>query len=111
VGRLNKMECSICYDKIKAEGGGQESNWSQRCITCKDSWVCGRCYNEWDCLPSCECYKVMPCVICRTPMTYSHFVRGFNEGTGAGWWDDRKLCKTEVVKYLFRRDQETGEFK
>jgi len=44
-------------------------------------------------------------------MTYSHFVRGFNEGTGAGWWDDRKLCKTEVVKYLFRRDKETGELK
>jgi len=110
------MECIICYDNVNNRWDRKDlvgSNWSQKCITCNDSWVCGGCYHEWDCLDDGrgECYKIMPCVICKTPMIYSHFVNSFNEGTGAGWWDDRKLCKTEVVKYLFRRDQETGELK
>jgi len=83
------MNCCICFDKMKAENGGQETNWSQRCITCKDSWVCGNCYNIWDDMECDECYKVMPCVMCRKPMNYSQLVNRFNEGTGGvGWWDD-----------------------
>lgn len=84
------MNCAICFDKIKAEMGGKKSNWTQKCITCKDSWVCGSCYNNWDLtFDNNECYKVMPCVFCKEPMYYSKLVRSFNEGTGAGWWDEK----------------------
>jgi hypothetical protein len=70
------------------------SNWSQRCITCKDSWVCGSCYHQWDIEghntdTSCG-YETMPCVICNERMNYSHLVNMFDEGTGSGWWDHIK---------------------
>jgi hypothetical protein len=94
---MNTMKCIVCYENMKAECGGKETNWSQRCVTCIDSWVCGACYHKWDTIEidsgSDECYKVMPCVTCRKPMNYSHLVNRFNEGTGIGWWDDIKETK------------------
>jgi len=75
---------------MKAEKGGQSTNWSQRCITCKDSWVCGNCYHKWDILEGDKtqsCYNTMPCVFCKVDMNYSNFVNRFDEGTGVGWWD------------------------
>ena len=99
------MECSICYDKIKAERGGQETNWTQRCITCKESWVCGCCYNKWDVdvNDTGVFHAPMPCVFCKTPMNYSIFVSKFNEGTGAGWWDQLSDVKyPKLYNYLDR---------
>ncbi len=99
------MECSICYENLKAEKGGQETNWSQRCITCKDSWVCGDCYHKWDCdiNDTGVFYAPMPCVFCKTPMNYSNLVSKFNEGTGAGWWDLLRADKYEkIYDYLER---------
>lgn len=96
------MNCAICFEKIKAEMGGKKTNWTQRCISCKDSWVCGNCYHIWDttCEPLNECYSVMPCVFCKEPMYYSKFVNRFNEGTGAGWWDDKNSEKKPVFDIL-----------
>lgn len=91
------MKCVICLENLKSHQGtttmnfyGTETNWSQRCISCKDSWVCGSCYHNWDTNHSdtSTCYKTMPCVICKRDMIYSNFVNSFNEGTGVGWWDD-----------------------
>ena len=86
------MKCVICFDNMKAEGGGQDTNWSQRCISCKDSWICGSCYHKWDSEHSdCHSYfKTMPCVICKKDMDYSHLVNRWCEGNGAGWWDQLK---------------------
>lgn len=95
------MKCCICFDNMKAECGGEVTNWTQRCITCKDSWVCGRCYHTWDTIDGYKLgdYKVMPCVMCRKPMIYSHLVNRFNEGTGVGWWDDIEY-KKPIWEYL-----------
>ena len=97
-----KMKCIICYENMKAECGGFETNWSQRCITCKDSWVCGSCYHTWDITTDFyDGYKVMPCVMCRKPMNYSNLVNSFNEGTGVGWWnyiDEEK----PIWEYLYK---------
>ena len=98
------MKCCICFDNMKAEMGGEETNWTQRCITCKDSWVCGNCYHTWDNMPSDSGYKVMPCVMCRKPMNYSNLVNRFNEGTGVGWWDnidDKKPIWAYLDKITF----------
>ena len=87
------MNCVICFENMKALNGGQETNWSQRCVGCKDSWVCGDCYHEWDnnhSDPS-QGYQQMPCVICKEDMIYSNLVNRFNEGTGCGWWQDRAV--------------------
>jgi len=104
------MNCVICFNNIKAEMGGKQTNWSQKCISCKDSWVCGSCYNKWDttCIPYNEGYSVMPCVFCKTPMYYSKLVNSFNEGTGVGWWDDKNSEKP-VFNILHRIYDEEEE--
>ena len=98
------MKCVVCYENMKAEMGGKETNWSQRCITCKDSWICSKCYHYWDSnFDTNSGYKIMPCVICKMPMNYSNLVNSFNEGTGAGWWDDISE-KKPIWKYLAKVD-------
>ena len=100
------MNCIICFEKMKAECGGKETNWSKRCITCKDSWICGECYFRWDdTIDTSSGYKVMPCGICKKPMHYSSLVNRFNEGTGVGWWDDIKEEKP-IWKYLEKMEEE-----
>jgi hypothetical protein len=86
---------------------GTETNWSQRCVSCKDSWVCGDCYHKWDCS---DCpnkdkttgLETMPCVICKERMHYSHLVNMFDEGTGMGWWDDSLLAKRTAFGGLYK---------
>lgn len=100
------MNCVVCFEKMKAEYGGKVSNWSQRCITCVDSWVCGECYFVWDdTISRCAGFKAMPCVICKKAMLYSHLVNTFHDGGGSGWWDDIKEDKP-IWKYLEKIDEE-----
>lgn len=92
------MDCVICYESMKATRGGGETNWSQRCIRCVDSWVCGKCYHTWDVSDApnkdkTTCFEAMPCVICKDRMWYSHLVNMWDEGMGVGWWEDRGLIK------------------
>ena len=92
------MDCVICYESMKAECGGEVTNWSQRCIGCKDSWVCGNCYHTWDVSDApnkdtTTCFEEMPCVICKDRMWYSHLVNMWNDGQGYGWWEDNGLEK------------------
>jgi hypothetical protein len=105
------MNCAICFESIKAEMGGKKTNFTQKCITCKDSWVCGSCYNNWDttCPPYDECYSVMPCVFCKELMNYSKLVISFNEGTGAGWWDEPNSETKPVFNILWRIYEEENE--
>lgn len=85
------MKCVICMENVKSksdEYGNTQS--SQRCITCKDSWVCGKCFYDWNntCLDEMSSFnKRMPCVICKKDMDYSYMVEHF-KGCGAddGWW-------------------------
>ena len=103
------MNCIICFEKMKAECGGKVSNFSQRCITCNDSWVCGTCYNNWDItIYTGIVYKVMPCGICKKSMNYSHLVNRFNDGLGVGWWDDIKKEKP-IWEYLKKMEEEEKE--
>ena len=80
------MNCVICMENIKTTN----DHSSQRCITCKDSWVCGECFYNWNinCLDGSNSFNdVMPCVICKRDMNYSYMVEHFI-GCGAddGWW-------------------------
>ena len=88
------MKCVICFENLKSHDRGVgETNWSVRCITCKDSWVCGSCYHAWDTTePTDSCYKEMPCPICKKVNHYSWFVHRFCEGLDGmcGWWDHIK---------------------
>jgi hypothetical protein len=106
------MNCVICLENMKSHWDPRypefnwttETNWSQRCISCKDSWVCGPCYHEWDnnhSDPSCG-YQTMPCVICKREMIYSRLVNMFDEGTGMGWWDDSLLAKRTAFGGLYK---------
>ena len=85
------MNCVICFDNMKSNlifVGGDHTNWSQKCVSCKDSWVCGSCYHNWDANHSGPVfYKTMPCVICKRDMIYSKFVNEF-DNNDSGWWDD-----------------------
>lgn len=102
---MNSINCSICFDKLKATRGGKETNWTKRCITCKDSWVCGNCFHQWDnTIDTSNCYKVMPCVLCKHPMNYSNLVSRFNEGTGISWRDDINENKP-IWEYLYKIEE------
>ncbi len=65
------------------------SSSSQRCITCKDSWVCGECYYKWLLIngETDSFNTTMPCVICKRDMDYSYLVEHFiGSGGDDGWW-------------------------
>ena len=87
------MKCVICFEKLKSHDDSLDgaTNWSVRCITCKDSWVCGDCYHAWDCVTaetSGDVYQEMPCPICKKDNHYSWFVHRFcGYDCDEGWWD------------------------
>jgi hypothetical protein len=109
------MECVICYDKLKSHDNldAGETNWTQKCITCKDSWVCGDCYHKWDTSDApnkdtTTCYEEMPCPICKERMYYSSFVNRFFEGTGVGWWDYiKKGYENKPVWAILEKNQDS----
>lgn len=108
------MDCVICYESMKAESGGEVTNWSQRCIGCKDSWVCGSCYHAWDTSDApnkdtSTAMEEMPCVICKDRMWYSHLVNMWNDGQGFGWWEDRRLEKYPKLLDIITRSSPEAE--
>ena len=104
-----RMKCVICMENMKAENGGLTTNWSQRCITCVDSWICGSCYHAWDVLEmgrTQTCLNTMPCVICKKDMDYSYFVNRFDDGNsgGSGWWEYTLPHFSESLNKLLSRN-------
>jgi len=105
------MNCIICFEKMKAECGGKETNWSQRCITCDDSWICGDCYHNWREHVFKSGWRgtqlVMPCGICKKPMHYSNLVNSFHGGVYQGSWEwEMEYEEKPIWKYLEKMEEE-----
>jgi hypothetical protein len=86
-------ECCVCYsDDIP-------TSWFNKCRTCVGG-VCHTCYNE---LEYSECYSLVDCPMCRSPMMTSFIhIRLIDIIQDWNLNDDKNESELPVIKLLFK---------